>query len=385
MHVQMQNQNPCHIAIREGEFAMAVREIAPAGGRSAVLRLPASPVLEWLELGGDDRTTRFVRLNSDLSRPFDPDGDGKRIASGPAYAGKAAAVAWSSVCRDPLAVAQKRSVDTFAERWWDLRASAPAEPCHYVSLGPGDGRKDGVLLADLSRTNRDLCYLPVDTSEELLHSTVRGLLRRLDLSADRVMSLAWDFSLRESVAALRRLLDELFDQTPVLFSLLGNTIAHFDADAAVLGMLADELLRPGDRLLLEVEAASEPSPDLAALAADEYAQSLAYGEFVTSALRHHTDIPAHPDDVELLGTFEPDRALLVKTIYRADDDLVLTLPNRTTTRFPFTDTIRLALSRKYSPEGLAGLVSEAGLNVVGDVCTGTGGPFGLALLMLQHP
>jgi L-histidine N-alpha-methyltransferase len=379
MHVQMQNQNPCHIAIREGELAMAVREIAR--GRSSVLRLPAPPSLEWLELGGDDRTARFVSLNSDLSRPFNPAGDGKRIASGHAYTGNA--VAWSAVCRDPLAVAQKRSVDTFAERWSDLRASAPVEPCHYVSLGPGDGRKDGVLLDDLARANRDLCYLPVDTSEELLHLAVRGLLRRLDLPADRVMSLAWDFSRRESVAGLRRLLDELFGQTPVLFSLLGNTIAHFDADADVLGMLAGELLRPGDRLLLEVEAVVETSPDLAVLAAGECAQSLAFGEFATSVLRHHTDLPAHPDDVELLGTIEPCRALLVKTIYRADDDLVLTLPNRTTTRFAFTDTIRLALSRKYSPEGLAELVADAGLDVVGDVCTGTGGPFGLALLMLE--
>jgi hypothetical protein len=29
------------------------------------------------------------------------------------------------------------------------------------------------------------------------------------------------------------------------------------------------------------------------------------------------------------------------------------------------------------------MVVGAGLRVVGDVCTGTGGPFGLALLMLE--
>ncbi len=46
------------------------------------------------------------------------------------------------------------------------------------------------------------------------------------------------------------------------------------------------------------------------------------------------------------------------------------------------DTIRLALTRKYSPEGLSTLLHEAGLTVTADSCTGTGGPFGLALLVL---
>ena len=362
---------------------MAVREITRADGRSPALTLPAPPVLEWLELGGDDHTARFISLNSDLSRPFDPTGNGKRITTGDAYAGTGAALAWASLCCDPHAVAPKQSVDTFAGRWRELSASAPIEPCHYVSLGAGDGRKDGVLLTDLSRTNRDLCYLPVDTSEELLHLAVRGLIHRLDLPTDRVMSLPWDFSLRESVAALRGLLDELFDETPVLFSLLGNTIAHFDDDLAVLAQLNRELLRPGDRLLLEVEATTALSQDLAALAAEEHVHSLAFGDFVTSALRHHTDLDAEPAGVELHGMVERDRALLTKSVYRADDDFVLTLPNRTTVRFAFDDTIRLAVSRKYTPEGLAALVDDAGLSVVDDVCTGLGGPFGLALLMLE--
>ena len=182
--------------------------------------------------GRDDRTARFVRLNSDLSRAFDPTGDGKRITTGDAYAGTGAAVGVGvGLPRPARACAPRQSVD-------DVRrgagggsgASVPGGAVPLRQPRPGDGRKDGVLLADLSRTNRDLCYLPVDTSEELLHLAVRGLVRRLGLPADRIMSLPWDFSLRESAAALRRLLDELFGATPVLFSLLGNTIAHFDDD-----------------------------------------------------------------------------------------------------------------------------------------------------------
>ncbi len=365
---------------------MAVGEIARTTGVPPALGAPAptapgAGAPSWLELGRSDETARFLALTSDLSRTFDPEGDGKRITAGHAYTG-AAAAAWASMCRDRSAVPRK-SIESFAGRWRSISASAPAEPCHYVSLGPGDGRKDAVLLADLSRANPDLCYLPVDASVELLHLAVRDLLRRVGLPTDRVLSLPWDFTLRENVDAIRRLLDELFGPTPVLFSLLGNTIAQFDADADLLALFARALLRPQDRLLLEVEATTELGAALAAAAAAEYADSPAFGDFVTSALRQHTDVAADRDDIETVATFEADRALLVKTTYRnrAGHD-VLTLPNRSGVPFAQDDTIRLALSRKYTATGLADLLATAGLTVMADTCTGTGGPFGLALLML---
>jgi uncharacterized SAM-dependent methyltransferase len=70
-------------------------------------------------------------------------------------------------------------------------------------------------------------------------------------------------------------------------------------------------------------------------------------------------------------------------MYRADEDFMITLPNQSTVRFAFDDTIRLALSRKYTPEGLSTMLTDTDLTVVGDVCTPADGPFGLALLMLE--
>jgi L-histidine Nalpha-methyltransferase len=359
---------------------MAVGEIAAPVPRTRVE--PDGPA--WLELGPDDRTARFMRLVSDLNRGFDDEANGKRITAGHAYEGIEPAVAWTSVCRDPLCGAPRQSVESFARRWHGLRAGMPAEPCHYVSLGPGDGRKDGVLLEDLSRLNADLCYLPVDASEELLHLAVRGLIRRLSLPTDRVLSLPWDFSMADNVSSLRRLLDELFGPTPMLFSLLGNTLAHFDDDVAVLRRFATGLLRPGDRLLLEVEVTMDLDDELVVDAVAEYDHSTTFGEFVAAVLRTHTDLSVDHSSVELLGAVEGDRALVVKTAYRnrTDSDVLITLPNSTDVHFAPDDTIRLALTRKYSPEGLSTLLHEAGLVVTADSCTGTGGPFGLALLML---
>jgi uncharacterized SAM-dependent methyltransferase len=359
---------------------MAVGEIAaPAPGARVE---PDSPA--WLELGPDDRTARFLRLVSDLNRGFDDEANGKRITTSHAYDGIGPAVAWTSVCRDPLCGGPRQSVESFARRWQGLSAGMPAEPCHYVSLGPGDGRKDGVLLEDLSRANADLCYLPVDASEELLHLAVRGLIRRLSLPTDRVLSLPWDFAMTENVTGLRRLLDELFGPTPVLFSLLGNTLAHFDDDVALLRRFADHLLRPGDRLLLEVEVTMALDDDQVVNAVAEYEHSAAFGEFVAAVLRAHTDLLVDHDAVELLGAVDGDRALVVKTAYRnrTGTDVRITLPNNEHVCFAPDDTIRLALTRKYSPEGLSALLHEAGLTVTADTCTGTGGPFGLALMML---
>ncbi len=363
---------------------MAVGEIARAAIRPPVLRTRVEPDgPAWLELGPDDRAARFMGLISDLSRSYDDAGNGKRITSGHAYAGVDPAVAWTSVCRDPLCGAPRQSVESFPRRWQAVRSGLPEEPCHYVSLGPGDGRKDGVLLDDLSRANADLCYLPVDAGEELLHLAVRGLIRRLDLPTDRVLSLPWDFSLAENVGALRRLLDELFGPTPVLFSLLGNTLAHVDDDTALLRRFAS-LLRPADRLLLEVEVTMGLDAGLVVDAVGEYEHSTAFGEFVAAGLRAHTDLDVDQDSVELLGEVEDGRALVVKAAYRnrTGADVVIGLANQSTVPFAPDDTIRVALSRKYSAEGLSAMVGEAGLTVTADDCTGTGGPFGLALLML---
>lgn len=363
---------------------MAVGEIARAAIRPPELRTRVEPDgPAWLELGPDDRAARFMRLISDLSRGHDSDGNGKRITGGHAYTGVDSAVAWTSVCRDQRGGAPRQSVESFARRWQGVRAGLPASLCHYVSLGPGDGRKDGVLLEDLSLANADLCYLPVDASEELLHLAVRGLIRRVGLSTDRVLSLPWDFSFAENVGALRRLLDSLFGPTPVLFSLLGNTVGQMDDDAGLLRRFAAELLRPGDRLLLEVEVTMSLDDGLVDDAVGELSRGAAFGEFVAAGLREHTDLVVDPSAVELLGSVE-DGALVVKAVYRnlADADVVIGLANQAEVRFSPGDTIRVALSRKYSAEGLASMLDSAGLTVTADVCVGTEGPFGLALLMV---
>jgi len=350
--------------------------------------LAASAAPTWLELVRGDQTDKFANLMADLRLKYSPTGDGKRITCGYAYMGLEPALAWENACRDLLYPVMRQSIESFAGRWHSIRASLEAGPYHYVSLGPGDGQKDGVILTDLRR-DADSWYVPVDSSTEMLRLAVRQLIVRQDLPSTRVLALPWDFSVHDDVVDLRAVLTSAFGPTPVLFSLLGNTLANFDDDAGLLVLLAEKLLRPQDRLLLEVATTPDLTENLARHAAAEYESSGSFGDFVTSALRRYTDLCVDKDSVEFTGGVEGDHALLVKMNYRNQTgaDVTITLPSRDRVPFKTNDTIRLAVSRKYAASGLDKMIVDSGLTTVGDwrsEFTGTGHGFGLALRMLAR-
>ena len=85
---------------------------------------------------------------------------------------------------------------------------------------------------------------------------------------------------------------------PILWGLLGNTAANFEDDFELIERLA-RLLRPQDRLMLEVATTSELAADVSERSSTEYLRSKAFCEFVTSALHQHTDLPINMDYVEI--------------------------------------------------------------------------------------
>jgi hypothetical protein len=222
----------------------------------------------------------------------------------------------------------------------------------------------------------------------MLRLAVRDLVVTRKVLPTNVVALPWDFSSRDDIIALRQLLDGLIGDVPILFSLLGNTLANFDQDAELLRLLAAELVRSHDRLLLEVATTPDLTNELAADAAGEYERSLSFGEFVTSALQRYTDLRIDKDSVTYEGRVEGDRALLVKMLYRngTADEILMRLPNRDLVRFPPDDTIRLLLTRKYSESGLKSLISGSGLAVAHSVHADFAGcgrsRFGMDLMLL---
>jgi L-histidine N-alpha-methyltransferase len=315
-------------------------------------------------LVGEDVERKLQDLIADLTRSTSTTGDGKRITSGFAYWGVEPTFAWAQTCTDPLYPVMKESIESFTSGWYEIHPNLARERHHYVSFGPGTGQKDATIIRDLMRRNPQLCYVPVDMSAEMLRLAIRGPIRQTGLPADRILPVQMDFSSPTNLAALWTLLRNLAGDEPILFSLLGNTLANFDDDSELLSTLTAGL-RPQDRLVLEAATADRLDDELATAAAREYRQSRSFCEFATSALLRHTNLRI--DDTDALvfhGAVESERSLLVKVMYQNQTGQPIRftlLPNRTTGWLPAKDTIRLYLTRKYVTAGLKAILSSCNL------------------------
>jgi uncharacterized SAM-dependent methyltransferase len=324
-----------------------------------------------LVLVGEDQRDKLAALTGDLLGKPSSSGDGKQITSGYAYWGIGPTIAWAHACADPFYLVMKQSLDSFTRRWGRVRNKIGAG-FHHVSFGVGTGHKDRLILEHLFEQNPRLLYLPVDMSSEMLRLGTQEATRRLGLRGHRVVPVQLDFSIKDNLAELGELIGRIVGDEPVLYSLLGNTMANFDDDGGLLANLT-ALARPQDLFLLEVATTDAVSDDLAQEAVEEYSRSRAYREFVTSALLHNTDLTINVDAVRFRGAVEGDRALKVKVVYQnlTGGDILMMLPDRTRVPFPDRDTIRLYLTRKYARKALDGIVRDAGMRKV----TGTHSDF----------
>jgi L-histidine Nalpha-methyltransferase len=312
---------------------------------------------------GEDQSKKLATLTQDLRGKVSHTGDGKQITSGFSYWGIGPAIAWAHACNDPFYPLMKESIESFPELWAKILPSLDHQNYHYVSLGVGTGHKDRDILQDLYRMNPDLYYFPVDMSPEMLRIGVQEATKGSPLERRKVLPIQLDFSSKRNIEDCRKLLDPIVDNDPILFSLLGNTLANFEHDTMLLQILST-LIRPQDRLLLEVASTNNLSEEAVHEAEEEYARSRYYCEFVTSALLQNTDMRVNIEDVSFMGAPEQDRAIRIKVLYhnRTNSLVKITLPDRTTVDFPAEDTIRLHLTRKYTNKGIEALVARSGLS-----------------------
>jgi hypothetical protein len=209
----------------------------------------------------------------------------------------------------------------------------------------------------------------------------------------RVLPVELDFEEPSGIDALRRLLDDMLGDEPILFSLLGSSLANIDNEARFLKNLTS-LLRPQDRLALEVATTDRLDQAAAQVAADERSSSRLYNEFVTSALGTYTDLTIDMNWLRFTGTVEDGKALRIEGHYinSSDRTIAMTLPNRETIPYRPGEHIQVLLGRKYLPEGLRRLLVSCGLTEV-MFESASGQPsghegqasyFGLGLMLLQH-
>ncbi|MDZ8083989.1 MAG: L-histidine N(alpha)-methyltransferase [Nostoc sp. DedQUE12b] len=325
------------------------------------------PGLGWtLCFIGEDQSSKLAELTQELRGEFSATGDGKEILSGFSYWGIGPTIAWDHACNDRFYLVMKESIESFKYRWHQINTNnIKDQKYHYVSLGVGTREKDQHILSLLINTNPDLLYFPVDMSSEMLRLGVQQATRGSQLQGSHVLPIQVDFSIERNVDELRKLLDRVINNSPVLFSLLGNTLANFQQDTDLLQTLS-KLMRREDRLLLEVATTEELSEEAAQNAAKEYAKTRSFKEFVTSALLQNTDLHIDLNSVFFDGAVETDRGILIKILYRnlSGNKIEVMLPDRSVINFEDQDTIRLYLTRKYTSNGIDQIISNSNLVLV---------------------
>jgi uncharacterized SAM-dependent methyltransferase len=336
-------------------------------------------------LVGEDQAAKMSELTRGLRGDLRT-GEGKTVVSGFSYWGIGPTIAWSNASSDVFYPVMKESLRNFSNAWRVVTPGLESGRWHYVSLGVGNGQKDRIILEALTSLNPELVYIPVDMSADMLGLGARETFNVID--RDHTMPIQLDFSNRQNVHELERLLRHILGDDPIVFGLLGNTIANFENDERLLRSLG-ELLRPQDRLLLEM-ATTTSVTDTAQAAADEYVSSRFFREFVTSALLHQTDLTIDMESVEFHGSVEPgERALRVEIRYHntTGESIRMALPNREVIRFAAGQSILVYLTRKYTAKGIQQLVDNVGLV---KVVTTEGVPdmhrrvFGVDLLLLSN-
>jgi uncharacterized SAM-dependent methyltransferase len=341
-----------------------------------------------LLLVGEDQTDKLATLTGDLRGPVSETGDGKQITSGFSYWGIGPTIAWANATNDPFYLVMKVGTESFLRHWRKIKPHVDAGGFHFVSLGVGTGVKDRTILEDLRRNNRGMFYIPVDMSSEMLRMGTTEPVRGARFPMAQVLPVQLDFSIADNMDELGQMLARLVGDDPILYTLTGNTLANFESDEEALATIT-RVLRPQDRMLLEVATTNRLDQEAADAAADEYHQTRAFAEFVTSALRYNTDLKIDNDRVKFRGEVEDDDALRVKIVWQNDtgDEILMGLPDHTEVSLPVGDTILLYTTRKFSTDRLKKLTVACDLTPVEQAHsqfrhTRRPSPFGLDLLLL---
>jgi L-histidine N-alpha-methyltransferase len=298
----------------------------------------------------------------------------KRILSGYSYWGIEPSRRWMDACDDSDYI-MSESIKRFPNKFGKIFDAMEYQiPNNYVSLGVGDGRKDLSFLRDLIKKNYDISYYPVDFSAEMLYEGTKNVMEGLRESQstfdkNRILALQIDFEDREKVRELRNILDNLCDKRPIIFSLLGNTLANFDNDSDLLSDLSDILLNSNDLLLLEIARIENIQDDSIKKIKWPYSSSRRFKDFAITSLMQATDAIRKNEWVttecepEKLPQSETIKALKILTYYvnKSNEDFDIRAYFYQPIRLPKDDKIRLYLSRKYTDAGVDYMLNRSRL------------------------
>jgi len=294
-------------------------------------------------------------------------GDGQTgsryIDSGFAYWGIGPTIQWRNTCQDRNYTVMRTGIETFRRRWNDLlKRNTIQLPDVYVSYGVGTGDKDHAILDTLKKRTSSPVYIPTDMSLDMLVNGAKTASSEL-LEPTRIIPMQIDFSSTTELGTVAEVRHNVLLNKPVLFSLLGNTLANFEDDLGTLRLLS-EMMNDDDLLLLEVAATRAANADAARLAASEYRMIPSFDSFVRSALTQHTDLPIE-NEVQYSGeVYEDSQVLRIDMNYVSAARSTGRLIDGSQIVLQPGEKIRLYRTRKYTNVAIQQLLQRAGLTQI---------------------
>ena len=280
----------------------------------------------------------------------------RRIEDGYQYVGGFPAHMWKLATADAQYKTLSHGIHTFPSRWNTLRSEIGSR-MNYVSIGPGTGEKDGFVLKHLEGlASSPIVYIPVDISSDLLRMSLDVSMQGIDDTIIDVLPVELDIASDLGLEGLKKVIDLMTDG-PVLLSLLGNTLANFRKDAAMLDRIARLLSGSDDMLLMELATAKDATEDLANLAASEYEGSVSFRNFVMAALTQYTNCTAESGNVSYDGAVS-GKAIEITTYFSPKKRLEIYVSDTDHFALGTKESIELYRSRKYTQEALTSLFSE---------------------------
>lgn len=127
--------------------------------------------------------------------------------------------------------------------------AAQTTPLDIISLGPGDGRKDQLILKALTKAFKPskATYYPIEIGDAIIVDTLRTVGNDEDLTDMRIKAVLADFNLLPQLKGIYA-----GGSAPRLFLLLGNTIGNLVNERWLLERIYADAMSDGDILVLEV-------------------------------------------------------------------------------------------------------------------------------------
>jgi Histidine-specific methyltransferase, SAM-dependent/TIR domain len=255
---------------------------------------------------------------------------------------------WLRLTEDPTYQYYKDSLSLFSEHdealAREIKSAVGRDEIDLISLGPGDGKKDVVMLKALAKVFKasDLYYYPFDVNPSMIShamTATRGV--RPSLEDIQVKAILADFDSLPEFSGIYQ-----YRKAPNVLSLLGNTLGNQPEDRGFLEQVYDQAMSVGDLLLLEVRRVSESNLLTEANKEFDFGPLELLGiKFDPKKLRYKTETTERYRSVPNSKTI---MAIYEKMHYEKKDH----------------KNVKLALIREYDPGALEATCKEIGFSVL---------------------